>query len=456
MAARGNPAGRPQARRPAGPAAGARPVLAAGLAAALLALGACSGEAGPGAKPAGGGAGGGAAGAAAPKEVGIVTLKAQPLTLATELSGRTSPYLIAEIRPQVGGIVQRRVFTEGATVKAGEVLYQLDPASFQATFNSAQAAVRKAEATLASARSTAARNAELVKIDAISQQANEATQAAQAQAEADLGIARAALETARINLAYTRIVAPIPGRVGVSAVTPGALVTANQTASLTTVQQLDPIYVDVTQSSAEVLRLKRDLASGRLQRGARGEARMKLTLEDGSAYPHEGRLAVAGVEVDASTGNIRLRAVVPNPDGLLMPGMYVRGQIEEGVRRDALLVPQQAVTRNANGAATALVVDAEDKVARRPVQVDRAIGNRWLLGGGLAAGDRVIVEGAIRVKVGDKVRAVEVAVRDSGPARPAGAPGAAASGASVAGGGSPMPALAAPAPAGMAARPGTR
>lgn len=423
-------------------------LLATWAAVAALTLAACSGEQKAPPPP------------PAPKEVGVATLKAQRLTVSTELSGRTSPHLIAEIRPQVGGIVQRRLFTEGALVKAGDVLYQLDPATYQATFNSAQAAVRKAEATLAVARSTAARNAELVKIDAISRQVHETSQAAEQQAEADLGIARATLEAARINLAYTRIVAPISGRVGTSAVTPGALVTANQATALTTVQQLDPIYVDVTQSSAEVLRLKRELESGRLQRlGSRGEARMKLTLEDGSSYRHDGRLAVSGVNVDAGTGNITLRAVVPNPEGLLMPGMYVRGQLEEGVREEALLVPQQAVTRNAAGGAWVLVVDGENKVQRRPMEVDRAVGNRWLVAGGLKPGERVLVEGSQRVRVGDTVRAVEVDVAEITPAGgaagarsvPAGASGASAPVAS--GGVAAGSSMAAPAPAGLAARP---
>lgn len=374
---------------------------------------------------------------AGPKEVGVVTLQTERLAVTTELPGRTTPRLVAEIRPQVGGIVKQRLFTEGSMVKAGEVLYLIEPASFQATFNSAQASLRRAEAAVAVAETTARRNAELVKIDAISQQANEQSQAALQQAQADLGVARASLETARINLGFTRITAPISGRVGLSTVTPGALVTANQAIALTTVQQLDPMHVDVTQSSTEVLRLKRELAAGRLQRADDGQARTTLLLEDGSRYAQEGRLAFSGVNVDTGTGGITLRAVVPNPQGLLMPGMYVRAVLQEGVQDNALLVPQQAVTRNATGTASALVVDAENKVVRKPVKVDRAIGNRWQVLEGLQPGDRVIVEGSLRVKPGDTVRAVAaVAGGASAPAGAAsGAPGTGAGAGAGAGSG---------------------
>lgn len=402
-----------------------RRVPAALLCALALSLAACSGG-NDTKKP---------AAAAGPKEVGVVTLKTERVAFTTELPGRTGARLVAEIRPQVGGIVQKRLFAEGAMVKAGEVLYLLDPAGFQAAFASAQAAVRKAEATVAAAQTTAQRNAELVKIEAVSQQLNEQSQAALQQAQADLGIARAALETARINLGYTRITAPIAGRVGLSTVTPGALVTANQATALTTVQQLDPIHVDVTQTSTEVLRLKRELAGGRMQRsgGADGEAPIRLVLEDGTRYPHEGRLAFAGVNVDTGTGAITLRAVVPNPQGLLMPGMYVRAQLQAGVQDAALLVPQQAVTRNASGGASVLKVGPEDKLLRQPIQVDRAIGSRWLVLDGLQAGDRVVVEGSLRVKPGDVVRAVPAAEPASGAAR------GGAAGASAPGGGASAP-----------------
>lgn len=362
-----------------------------------------------------------------PKDVGVVTLKNERAAFITELSGRTVAPVIAEIRPQVGGIVQKRLFEEGAQVRAGQVLYQLDPAPFQATYASAQASVRRAQSTLEAARTVARRNAELVKIDAISQQVNEATQATAQQAEADLGVARATEQTARINLGYTRITSPITGWVELSTVTPGALVTASQTAALTTVQQLDPVHVHVTQSSSEVLRLKRELASGRLQRAGAEGARIKVLLEDGTAYPYEGQLTFSGVTVDAGTGSITLRAVLPNPDRLLMPGMYVRAQLQEGVDDSALLVPQQAVTRAPDGSASALVIGADDKVAKRAITVGRAVGNRWQVLAGLAAGDRVMVEGSQRARVGDLVKATEVVP----PAKVA--PGAVASAAAAPG-----------------------
>lgn len=349
------------------------------------------------------------------REVGVVTMKPERIAFNTELSGRTVAPVIAEIRPQVGGIVLKRLFEEGSRVKVGQPLYQLDPAPFQAAYASAQANVRKAESTSATARTVAKRNSELVKIDAISQQVNESTLAASQQAEADVAVSRAAEQTARINLGYTRINSPITGWVELSTVTPGALVTANQATALTTVQQLDPVYVHVTQSSAELLRLKRDLAEGRLQRGNADEAPIKLLLEDGSTYPHAGKLTFAGVTVDSGTGSVTLRAVVPNPDRMLMPGMYVRAVLQEGVNEATLLVPQQAVTRAPDGSASALVVGADDKLARRAIVVGRAVTNRWQVLDGLKAGDRVLVEGSQRAKVGDTVRASEVAT----PATPA-------------------------------------
>lgn len=349
--------------------------------------------------------------AAPEKEVSAVTLKHETLALSTELPGRTAAPVIAEIRPQVGGILKERLFTEGSQVKAGQVLYQLDPASLQAAHASAQASVRKAESALATARTVAKRNAELVKIDAISRQVFDESQAAEQQAEADLGVARAAEQTARIQLGYTRITSPITGWAELSTVTPGALVTANQAAAMTTVQQLDPIHVHVTQSSSELLRLKRELASGRLQRANNAEASIQLLLEDGSKYPHAGRLTFSGVTVDAGTGSVTLRAVVPNPDRLLMPGMYVRAVLQEGVNEAALLVPQQAVTRAPDGSASALVIDTENKVAKRPISVGRAVGTQWQVIDGLAAGDRVMIEGSQRVKVGDKVRVVDLGAK---------------------------------------------
>jgi membrane fusion protein, multidrug efflux system len=352
-----------------------------------------------------------------PAQVGVVTLQARNLSLETELPGRTGARLTAEIRPQVTGIIQQRLFNEGELVRAGQVLYQLDPATYQAAFASAQASVRKAESGVASARVSAQRNAELLKIDAVSQQVNDDAQAALQQAEADLGVARAALETARIT-------APISGRIGLSAVTPGALVTASQATALATVQQLDPIQVDITQSSTELLRLKRLLAEGRLKRSGENEAAVRIVLEDGSTYPQPGRLTFSGVNVNATTGAITLRAVVPNAQGLLMPGMYVRAVLQEGVAENAVLVPQQGVTRTPTGGATALVVGPDNKVQRRSITVDRAVGNQWQVVQGLSAGERVLVEGSQRAKPGDTVDPVPFVPRSAASAASPGASGA--------------------------------
>jgi membrane fusion protein (multidrug efflux system) len=337
-------------------------------------------------------------------EVGVVQIAPGAQPIVNELPGRTNARIIAEIRPQVSGIIQERTFVEGANVKAGDVLYRIDPAIYQAEVASAQAALEKAEANLKSIQVKAERYAELLKINAVSKQDHDDAQASQKQAQADIALAKAALDTARINLGYTRITAPISGRVETSVVTPGALVTANQTAALTTVQQLDPIYVDVTQPSSELLRLKRELASGKLKRVGSDEARIKVLLEDGSVYPHAGRLKFSGVTVNPTSGAVTLRAVVPNPEGLLMPGMYVRAQLEEAVDEAAILVPQQSVTRTAKGDAIVLVVNAQNKVEQRPVDVSRAVGSQWMVDAGLAAGDRVIVEGFQKIKVGDEVK----------------------------------------------------
>jgi membrane fusion protein (multidrug efflux system) len=337
-------------------------------------------------------------------EVGVVQIAPGAQPIVNELPGRTNARMIAEIRPQVSGIIQERTFVEGANVKAGDVLYRIDPAIYQAEVASAQAALEKAEANLKSIQVKAERYAELLKINAVSKQDHDDAQASQKQAQADIALAKAALDTARINLGYTRITAPISGRVETSVVTPGALVTANQTAALTTVQQLDPIYVDVTQPSSELLRLKRELASGKLKRVGSDEARIKVLLEDGSVYPHAGRLKFSGVTVNPTSGAVTLRAVVPNPEGLLLPGMYVRAQLEEAVDEAAILVPQQSVTRTAKGDALVLVVNAQNKVEQRPVDVSRAVGSQWMVDAGLAAGDRVIVEGFQKIKVGDEVK----------------------------------------------------
>lgn len=341
---------------------------------------------------------------AGPTAVGTVQLQAERYAASTELPGRVSAFLQAEIRPQISGIVQKRLFTEGALVKAGQPLYQIDPASYEAVQASARAALAKSQAQARTAEVNARRSAELVKIDAISQQAAEESQAIAQQSASDVAVAQAALQTATINRNYTHIRAPIAGRTALSAVTVGALVTANQTAALTTVQQLDPVYVDVTQSSTELLQLRRDLDQGRLERaGANDAARVRITLEDGSAYPLPGRLQFSGLTVNPGTGAVLLRAVVPNPSGVLLPGMYVQAQLTTGVAGDALFVPQQAVTRDIAGQPSVLLVNAESKVERRAIAVDRAVGSRWLVTDGLAPGDEVIVDGFQRIKVGDLV-----------------------------------------------------
>lgn len=400
---------------------------------------------------------------AEPTAVGTVQMAPERYAASTELPGRISAFLQAEIRPQVSGIVQKRLFTEGALVKAGQPLYQIDPASYAAVQASARAALAKAEAQARTAEVNARRNAELVKIDAISRQLAEESQAAAQQSASDVAVAKAALQTATINQDYTRIRAPIAGRTGLSSVTAGALVTANQTAALTTVQQLDPVYVDVTQSSTELLQLRRDLAEGRFERaGASDAARVRIVLEDGSAYPLPGRLQFSGLTVNPGTGAVLLRAVVPNPDGVLLPGMYVQAQLTTGVAQEALLVPQQAVTRDIAGQPSVLLVNAERKVERRAIAVDRAVGSRWLVTDGLAPGDEVIVDGFQRIKVGDVVAPQPVqlapAARTATTAHRAGVPGApgvpaspagtaTAPGAATAATGAPPPAVPAPAPA---------
>ncbi|CAI8896123.1 multidrug efflux pump membrane fusion lipoprotein AcrA [Pseudomonas chlororaphis] len=335
-------------------------------------------------------------------KVSVITVQPQSQALTTELAGRTQAFMVAEIRPQVGGIVQQRLFVEGAEVKAGESLYQLDAASYKAALAEAQATLAKARATLKSAQATASRDAQLAKIDAISQQDNEDAQASLLTAQADLQVAQAGVETARINLAYTRISSPIGGRIETSTVTPGALVVANQDSALTTVQQLDPIYVDVTQSTTELLRLKRDLASGALQGNATDEVPVGLKFDDGSSYAHEGRLKFSGVSVSQGTGTVTLRAEFPNPERLLLPGMYVRAVLEQARDEQAILIPQRAVNRSASGMTSVLVV-VEGKVEQRQVSIDRAVGNQWWVTAGLSAGDQLIVEGGQKVRVGAAV-----------------------------------------------------
>ena len=360
-----------------------------------------------------------------PPEVGVVEVKPQRVALTTELPGRTSPYLIAEVRPQVSGIIQKRVFTEGSDVRAGQVLYLIDPATYQAAYSSAKASEARAEANLVPAKLREERFRELVKIKAVSQQDYDNALAALKEAEADLATSKAAVETARINLAYTRVTAPISGRIGRSAVTDGALVTASQPTPLVTIQQLNTMYVDVTQSSSELLKLQRSLASGLLKKDAAGQARVKLLLEDGSEYANTGTLKFSDVTVDQGTGSITLRAIFPNPKQILLPGMFVRAVVQEGVNENAILVPQRGVSRNPAGEAVAMVVGAENKVEPRIIKVERTIGDDWLVSSGLKPGDKVIVEGIQKARPGTPVKAVpfESMPQTGAPGAP-GAPGA--------------------------------
>lgn len=339
-------------------------------------------------------------------KVGVVTLQPQRVELTAELAGRTVAFQNAEVRPQVTGIVKTRAFTEGSDVKVGQLLYQIDPASYQTALDSAKASLAKADATANTARLKAARYDELAGIDAVSKQLRDDTQAALKQAQADVAAATAAVRAAQIDLDRTRVSAPIAGRIGRSAVTPGALVTANQAGAMATLQQLDPIYVDVTQTSAELLRLQRDLAEGRLQRDAAGQARVKLVLEDGTTYAQEGKLQFSELQVDPTSGSVTLRAQFPNPKRQLLPGMYVRAQVQSGVQGQAILAPQAAVQRDPKGNATAMVVDKDGRAEVRQLQTGPVINGRWLVTSGLNAGDHLIVDGMQRLRAGAPVQAV--------------------------------------------------
>jgi membrane fusion protein (multidrug efflux system) len=416
-----------------------------------------------------------------PPEVGVVTIQPQRVAVTTELAGRTSAYLVAEVRPQVGGIVQERSFVEGGLVRAGDVLYRIDAASYQAAFDSAKAALARAvaarasaQAALATAKSAQAsavagrsraeanaaprrlkaqRFAELVAINAVSRQDADDAAAAVLQSDADLQSSQAAIDgaaaeiaraeaavqageadiagaeallaAARITLERCRVTAPISGRIGKSAVTTGALVTANQQLALATIQQLDPVYVDVTETAANVLRLRQNLASGQLTRGGADQAAVKLVLENGAPYPLEGTLKFADVTVSAGTGSVTLRSVFPNPDQLLLPGMFVRAIVQEGENAQGLLVPQRGVSRDAKGEAVALVVGDGEKVEARQLKLDRALGDQWLVAGGIKAGDRVILEGLQKVRPGVPVKAVPFGSTAAAPAPGAAQPAAA-------------------------------
>jgi membrane fusion protein (multidrug efflux system) len=397
-------------------------------------------------------------------EVATVSVQMERIVLTTELPGRTSAYSMAEIRPQVGGLIQKRLFEEGSEIKAGQVLYEIDPAPLQAAYDNAAANVSAARraadraraavaasragvtrqravlenarvnrkrfedllaegAVSASQRDQAATEADVAEATLLSVEAQvESDREAVAAAEAAIKQAEAALETARINLGYARVTAPIPGRIGKSSVTVGALVKASQDTPLATIQQLDPIYVDVTESSVNLLRLKQNLASGQLKGNGPKQAKVKLLLEDGTPYPLEGTLKFSDVTVDPSTGSFILRTLFPNPQHLLLPGMYVRAIVQEGLVDQAILIPQQAVSRDPKGNPIALVVDSAEKVAQRKIAVERAVGDKWLVTEGLIPGDRLIVEGTQKARPGTSVKVVPFVAGqqpNTGPVKPA-------------------------------------
>jgi membrane fusion protein (multidrug efflux system) len=340
-------------------------------------------------------------------EVTVVTIHRQPVPVTTELPGRTSAYLVAQVRARVDGIVLKREFTEGADVKAGQRLYQIDPAPYRAALDSALGMLQKAQANLAAMNAQAERYKILLGGNGVSKQEYDNAIAAQGQAAADVASGTAAVQTARINLGYTDVVSPITGRIGVSLVTPGAYVQASAATLLTTVQQIDPIYADVTQTSVAGLQLRRDVASGQLKVNGPDQAKVTLTLEDGSRYAATGTLQFTDITVDPGTGSVTVRAVFPNPDHVLLPGMFVRASIEEGVNDKALLVPQQGVTHDPSGHATALVVGSDNKVELRIIQASRTSGANWVVDGGLKDGERVIVSGVQKVQPGTLVRTVD-------------------------------------------------
>lgn len=348
-------------------------------------------------------------------EVGVVTLKSAPLKITTDLPGRTSSFRVAEVRPQVSGIILKRNFVEGSDIKAGESLYQIDPATYQAAYDSAKGDLAQAQANAQIAAVTVKRYKPLLGTKYISQQDYDQAIATQSQTSAAVVAAKANVETARINLAYTKVTSPISGRIGKSSVTEGALVQSAQTTALATVQQLDPMYVDVTQSSEDFMRLRDELNSGKLQQDD-GKAQVKLLLQNGSEYAQSGTLEFSDVTVDETTGSITLRAVFPNPERTLLPGMFVRARLEEGTNPNALLVPQQAVTRTPTGDATAMVIGADNKVEVRKLKADQAIGDKWLVTDGLKEGDKVITTGIQRAKPGAQVTPQEVSADDANKA----------------------------------------
>jgi len=392
-------------------------IAVAGLFSGLLLLSGC-GQSSSGKGPSGG-----------PPEVAVVTVQPRQVLVTAELSGRTSANLVAEVRPQVGGIIQQRLFTEGADVRAGQVLFKIDPAHYQAVYDNAKAALGRSEANLSAIRLRADRMRELVAEKAVSQQEFDDATAAMKQNQADIQFWKATLETASINLKYTSVTAPISGRIGKSNFTAGALVTAHQPVPMATIQQLDPMYVDVPQATTELLRRQRHLAEGRLQRNGQLRNKVRILLEDNSRYPFDGALQFRDVTVNQTTGSVILRVIVPNPQGVLLPGMFIRAVVEEGVNKNALLVPQQGVSRDPKGNPYCLVAGAGGKVEPRSLTIERAVGNQWLVAEGLTPGEQVIVEGMQRAKPGATVKVVPFA-DDAGQA--GGKPGPAAPAAATA------------------------
>lgn len=347
--------------------------------------------------------------------VTIQIVKPESVPLMVELPGRTSPHMVAELRPQVTGIVKQRLFIEGSVVSAGQMLYQIDPASYQATYESAKAMLAKADANFETAKLKAKRYRALAKISAVSKQAYDDVSVAEKQAQADVAAAKASLDKAKIDLDFTHVISPITGRIGRSSVTVGALVTANQSTALAVVQQLDPIYVDVTQSSAEILRLNRSIESGKLGNTENSAVPVQLMLEDGSIYDIEGKLAFSEVSVDPATGSVTLRAVFPNPKEQLLPGMYVRAKITQGIQANAFLVPHVALSHDPRGNPLVMLVNAENKVEPRIVKAEQSIGDKWVVTEGLVAGDRVIIEGLQKARPGASVKPEEVRSVQSQP-----------------------------------------
>ena len=358
-----------------------------------------------------------------PPEVGYVVVRTEPVTLAEELPGRTSAYVVSDVRPQVNGVIRARLFTEGADVRAGQTLYEIDPAPYRAALAQAEAQAANARANVATQRLRAERYGDLVRINAVSRQEADDARAGYGQAQANVALADAQVRTARINLGYTRVSSPVSGRIGRASVTQGGLATAGQTQPLATVQQLDPIYVDVVQSADALLRLKRGIAGGELQGAGAQSAQVRLTLSDGSDYPLEGRLRFSEAQVDPTTGSVTLRALFANPDRTLLPGMYVRARLIQAVNAQGILAPQAAVSRNEKGEATAMVVSPDGKAAQpRIIRTSRPIGDKWLVSDGLKPGDRLITEGLVKLRgPGPIGRAVPAGSR---PGPPPGAPAA--------------------------------